>query len=219
MQPVTTFKHDREGGNLIGILPYLLNLLKNKAMNNDNKTIRELALEWWDKISERAKILSIAVELNIDSKRAYRVWNDCQGQITDAKIVEIYQNQHPTETESKKDFDKEVEELKEQLNGATIEDVKKWKEDSLDLHSLRMSLNESSLNKYFDKYKERKFHDKVILSILEIDEKKSQLEEQNKELREALEMVYKRLHIFGESNVWEDEDEMALHRAQKALTQ
>ena len=70
-------------------------------MNNDNKTTRELAIEWWDKISERAKILSIAVELNIDSKRAYRVWNDCQGQITDAKIVEIYQNQHPTETESK----------------------------------------------------------------------------------------------------------------------
>ena len=114
---------------------------------------------------------------------------------------------------------KENKELKEALNVTTIEDVKKWKEDSLDLHSLRMSLNESSLNKYFDKYKERKFNDKVILSILEIDEKKSQLEEQNKELREALEMVYKRLHIFGESNVWEDEDEMALHRAQKALTQ
>ncbi len=217
-------------------------------MNNDKITTRELAIEWWDKISERAKILGIAVERNIDSKRAYKIWEACQGQITDAKIVEIYLTQHPTETESKatcphcgadkkifsglcsecgkfpplvsgQDFDKEVEELKEQLNGATIEDVKKWKEDSLDLHSLRMSLNESSLNKYFDKYKERKFNDKVILSILEIDEKKSQLEEQNKELREALEMVYKRLHIFGESNVWEDEDEMALHRAQKALTQ
>jgi hypothetical protein len=211
-------------------------------MNTDNKTTRELAIGWFNSKASLEK--TRLCDTNTEIVGTVRRWETLTGR----EIELIYLSEHPTETESKatcphcgadkkifsglcsecgkfpplvsgQDFDKEVEELKEQLNGATIEDVKKWKEDSLDLHSLRMSLNESSLNKYFDKYKERKFHDKVILSILEIDEKKSQLEEQNKELREALEMVYKRLHIFGESNVWEDEDEMALHRAQKALTQ
>ncbi len=211
-------------------------------MNIDNKTTREQALEWFNSKASLEKTRLCDTNTEIVGK--VRRWETLTGR----EIEMLYLSEHPTETESKatcphcgadkkifsglcsecgkfpplvsgQDFDKEVEELKEQLNGATIEDVKKWKEDSLDLHSLRMSLNESSLNKYFDKYKERKFNDKVILSILEIDEKKSQLEEQNKELREALEMVYKRLHIFGESNVWEDEDEMALHRAQKALTQ
>lgn len=211
-------------------------------MNTDNKTTRELAIGWFNSKASLEKTRLCDTNTEIVGK--VRRWETLTGR----EIEMLYLSEHPTETESKatcphcgadkkifsglcsecgkfpplvsgQDFDKEVEELKEQLNGATIEDVKKWKEDSLDLHSLRMSLNESSLNKYFDKYKERKFNDKVILSILEIDEKKSQLEEQNKELREALEMVYKRLHIFGESNVWEDEDEMALHRAQKALTQ
>ena len=244
MQPVTIFKHDREGENLKGILPYLLNLKKNKAMNNDKRTTRENAMLWWNNLGNAEKIKFWNKYPYMIPSFSTRLPKD----LTGVEIERLYTAEHPTETESKatcphcgadkkifsglcsecgkfpplvsgQDFDKEVEELKEQLNGATIEDVKKWKEDSLDLHSLRMSLNESSLNKYFHNYKERKFHDKVILSILEADEKKSQLEEQNKELREALEMVYKRLHIFGESNVWEDEDEMALHRAQKALTQ
>lgn len=45
MQPVTIFKHDREGENLKGILPYLLNLKKRKKMKLDINSPKLIDLE------------------------------------------------------------------------------------------------------------------------------------------------------------------------------
>ena len=148
-----------------------------------------MALEWWDKISERAKILSIAVELNIDSKRAYRVWNDCQGQITDAKIVEIYQNQHPTETESKGQ-EPEVDLLAHDNYpfGSTAE-----------LGSRERSLYEHKKESFIAGY--------------------NSLAEQNKLLREALEFVTDRLGTWINMGEWNETDQSAYDKAKNLLNQ
>jgi len=109
--------------------------------------------------------------------------------LTGREIELIYLSEHPTETESKGQ-EPEVDLL---VDAARYFDCKK------------INIPGIYSGSYIDKIDFFVFADRLT--------------KENKELREALEMVYKRLHIFGESNVWEDEDEMALHRAQKALTQ
>jgi len=185
MQPVTIFKHDREGENLKGILPYLLNLKKNKAMNNDKRTTRENAMLWWNNLGNAEKIKFWNKYPYMIPSFSTRLPKD----LTGVEIERLYTAEHPTETESKGQ-EPEVDLL---VDAARYFDCKK------------INIPGIYSGSYIDKIDFFVFADRLT--------------KENKELREALEMVYKRLHIFGESNVWEDEDEMALHRAQKALTQ
>ena len=151
----------------------------------------------------------------------FHAWEQNNSQFIYYKIIE-----HPTtETETKKEKGKEGDILAHENYpfGSTAEIGSRDR-------SLYEHKKESFIAGYNTLAKENKeLKEELDLSniqILALQNKLSGCEsaletayEQNKLLREALEMVYKRLHIFGESNVWEDEDEMALHRAQKALTQ
>jgi len=97
MQPVTIFKHDREGENLKGILPYLLNLKKNKAMNNDKRTTRENAMLWWNNLGNAEKIKFWNKYPYMIPSFSTRLPKD----LTGVEIERLYTAEHPTETESK----------------------------------------------------------------------------------------------------------------------
>ena len=199
-------------------------------MNNDNKTTRELAIEWWDKISERAKILGIAVERNIDSKRAYKIWEACQGQITDAKIVEIYLTQHPTETESKentyiclhcKSFFNPKPEICPECGHKTFEIThpsnnplkSKGQEPEVDLlahdnYPFGSTAELGSRERSLYEHKKESF----IAGY-------NSLAEQNKLLREALEFVTDRLGTWINMGEWNETDQSAYDKAKNLLNQ
>jgi len=55
------------------------------------------AILWWNGLDEHGKINAIAINLNTIAPQAYKIWNECQGMITDEKIQEIYVSCHLSE--------------------------------------------------------------------------------------------------------------------------
>lgn len=47
-------------------------------------------IEWWNGLTEKGKIVAIQTHINESFNDAKEVWDDCQGQVTDDKIKEIY---------------------------------------------------------------------------------------------------------------------------------
>ena len=183
-----------------------------------SKTTREQALEWFNSKASLEKTRLCDTNTEIVGK--VRRWETLTGR----EIEQIYLSEHPTQPEQT---------IKEewQIDKDGVGNLCVWKNKTkiAAVHNNNYDIANliASAPRLAKENKELKEElDLSNIQILALQNKLSGCEsaletayEQNKLLREALEMVYKRLHIFGESNVWEDEDEMALHRAQKALTQ
>ena len=65
---------------------------------------------WWDGLNESGKIYAISTNSRCSLDEARVIWNDCQGQITDEKIKEIYlSNKYDIDNPSKPEPLKEVQ--------------------------------------------------------------------------------------------------------------
>jgi len=53
------------------------------------------AILWWNGLNDHDKMIAISKDLKCGLWQAVKMWNDCQGEITDEKINEIYLSSHP----------------------------------------------------------------------------------------------------------------------------